>query len=150
MANRSVPEPPYEYRHRLPIQIRFNDVDMLGHVNNTMYLQYLDLGKSDYFLQFSENGHLDKLSLGVVIANINIDFHAPTMMHEEIEVRTAVAEIGHKSIVLDQRIVNLVTGEVKALAKTTMVCFNTETGETQEVSTEWLERISVYEGRTFL
>ena len=33
---------------RLPIQIRFNDVDRLGHVNNNSYFSYYDLGKEEY------------------------------------------------------------------------------------------------------
>jgi len=30
------------YRHVLPLQIRFNDVDKFGHVNNTVYFQFYD------------------------------------------------------------------------------------------------------------
>ena len=34
--------------HRLPVQIRFNDVDRYGHVNNNAYFAYYDLGKQEY------------------------------------------------------------------------------------------------------
>ena len=34
-----------KFYHRLPIQIRFNDVDRYGHVNNNAYFAYYDLGK---------------------------------------------------------------------------------------------------------
>ena len=33
-----------KFYHRLPIQIRFNDVDRYGHVNNNAYFAYYDLG----------------------------------------------------------------------------------------------------------
>ena len=36
------------YYHSLPIQIRFNDVDRYGHVNNNSYFAYYDLGKEEY------------------------------------------------------------------------------------------------------
>ena len=36
------------YRHVLPLQIRFNDVDKFGHVNNTVYFQFYDTAKTDY------------------------------------------------------------------------------------------------------
>ena len=32
----------------VPLQIRFNDVDKFGHVNNTIYFQFYDSGKTDY------------------------------------------------------------------------------------------------------
>ena len=35
---------------RTPIQIRFNDIDILGHVNNVMFGHYCDVARSDYFL----------------------------------------------------------------------------------------------------
>ena len=38
-----------KFRHTLPIQLRFNDVDKFGHVNNTVYFSFYDLGKTEYF-----------------------------------------------------------------------------------------------------
>ena len=35
--------------HRTDIQIRFNDVDQMGHVNNAVIMEYLDLGKDAFF-----------------------------------------------------------------------------------------------------
>ena len=37
-----------EFRNVVPLQIRFNDVDKFGHVNNTIYFQFYDSGKTDY------------------------------------------------------------------------------------------------------
>ena len=34
------------FHHTLPIQLRFNDVDKFGHVNNTVYFSFYDLGKT--------------------------------------------------------------------------------------------------------
>ena len=38
-----------QFNHTLPIQLRFNDVDKFGHVNNTVYFSFYDLGKTEYF-----------------------------------------------------------------------------------------------------
>ena len=37
------------FHHRTPLQLRFNDVDVLGHVNNTVYFSFYDTGKAIYF-----------------------------------------------------------------------------------------------------
>ena len=34
------------FRHTLPLQLRFNDIDLLGHVNNSVYFSFYDLGLS--------------------------------------------------------------------------------------------------------
>ena len=33
------------FKHTLPVQLRFNDIDALGHVNNSIYFTFYDLGK---------------------------------------------------------------------------------------------------------
>ncbi len=38
-----------EYHHSMSIQLRWMDADAFGHVNNTMYFQYYDTAKMDYF-----------------------------------------------------------------------------------------------------
>ncbi|MDE6310695.1 MAG: acyl-CoA thioesterase [Muribaculaceae bacterium] len=149
MSSHNAPEAPYEFHHFLPVQIRFNDIDVLGHLNNAIYLQFMDLGKTGYFRQFMDGGRFNWDTLGLVIANINIDFLAPSFIHEDLQVMTAVASIGNKSLVLDQRVASITTGEVKAVAKVTMVCYNTRTGSTETISDEWRHKISVYEGRKF-
>ena len=38
------------YRHRMPAQLRFSDVDTFGHVNNSVYFSLFDMGKTQYFI----------------------------------------------------------------------------------------------------
>lgn len=52
--NPRVPAPTQPFRTVLPLQIRFNDIDLLGHVNNEMYFAYMDLGKMRYFQEMMD------------------------------------------------------------------------------------------------
>lgn len=140
--------PAYEYKHRTPVQIRFNDIDVLGHLNNSIYMQFMDLGKAAYFSGMLPEG-FNWDNVGLVIANINIDFLAPSYLEDNLEVLTAVESISRKSLVLDQRVINSSTGQVKSAAKVTMVCVNPKTHRTEEISQEWRDRISAFEGREF-
>ena len=36
------------YRHVMPVQIRFSDVDQYGHMNNSSYFSIYDLAKTSY------------------------------------------------------------------------------------------------------
>ena len=57
-----------KFRHTLPIQLRFNDVDKFGHVNNTVYFSFYDLGKTEYFASVCSPGGLGEgveLSLSI-------------------------------------------------------------------------------------
>ncbi|MDE6654960.1 MAG: acyl-CoA thioesterase, partial [Muribaculaceae bacterium] len=37
-----------KFHDSVDIQMRFKDVDLFGHVNNTVYFEYMDLGKVHY------------------------------------------------------------------------------------------------------
>ena len=43
--NPRVPEASQPYRHITPVQLRFNDIDMLGHINNNAYLEFMAWAK---------------------------------------------------------------------------------------------------------
>ena len=38
------------FRHELPAQLRWSDVDQFGHVNNNVYFALYDMCKTRYFL----------------------------------------------------------------------------------------------------
>ena len=69
------PDPKHPLRHITPVQIRFNDIDMLGHLNNSIYMQFMDLAKAAYFAQFMEGGRFDWGEVTLVIANLRVPMH---------------------------------------------------------------------------
>lgn len=132
------------YNHRLPIQIRFNDVDQYGHVNNNAYFSYYDLGKEDYLRNVL---HVDyrKQNIVPVIANINADFFIPIFYGDPIVVETRVCHIGQKSFTLEQRAINERTGVEMCHCKTVMVCFSLVDQAAAELPKGYREAIHCFE-----
>ena len=134
------------FKHTIPIQLRFNDFDALGHVNNSVYFSFYDLGKTDYFRNVIPEMTTDQ-HVGVVIANIQVNFLLPVYPQENVAVQTAVTEIGHKSFKLLQQLIDLDTNEVKCICNTVMVGFDAQTKTTRKITKEWRKAINQYEGR---
>ncbi|RLT75557.1 acyl-CoA thioesterase [bacterium J10(2018)] len=145
-ANPRVPAPQFPFRHMLPLQMRFNDFDMLGHLNNAVYIQFFDLGKSSYFQDVLPQA-VDWKHINIVVVNINCDYYAPTYIHESVAVVTTVTRMGEKSFSLEQRIVNTATGEVKCVARTVMAGIDLTTGKSAPIAEEWIEALQRYERR---
>ena len=133
------------FHHILPIQLRFNDVDQFGHVNNTVYFSFYDLGKTDYFQTVCP--HVDWGRDGVVVVHIETDFLAQIRATEPIAVETAVTAIGTKSFELLQRAINTQTGEIKCICRSVMVAFDLLQRESKPLDEEWIEAICRFEGR---
>ena len=144
--NPRVPAPEFPFHHQLPLQMRFNDIDVLGHVNNNAYLSYMDLGKAAYFTAVMPDG-FDIRNVGLVIVNLNCDYVAESYMHEQLEVLTQTTTIGEKSLRMEQRVVNATTGQVKCIARTIMAGFDPKTRQSAPISDEWRNALSAFEQR---
>lgn len=145
-TNPRVPVPEYPFRHITPVQFRFNDFDMLGHLNNAVYVTLFDLGKSRYFTDIMPKG-VDWKRINIVVVNINCDFFAPTYISEPVAVLTQVTDISERSFKMQQRVVNVDTGEVKCVGTTIMAGFNPATAQGAAISLEWINALCAYEGR---
>lgn len=115
-----------EFKHILPLQIRFNDIDILGHLNNTVYFGFFDTGKA-YFFEDILEGRMDWKKVDTVIANVDCAYVKPIYFGEKIEVRTRCAGIHEKSFRIQQVIVETEKQELKAAAETVMVSFDAKT-----------------------
>lgn len=133
-----------KFNHITVIQLRFNDFDALGHVNNSVYFSFFDLGKTTYFEQVLPDVSISK-EVGVVIANIQVSFLLPVYPGENVAVETAVVEIGNKSFKLLQHLIDLDTNEVKCICHTVMVCFDAKTKSSCQIADKWRKAMADFE-----
>ena len=79
----------FQFKHEIPVQIRFSDVDQYGHMNNSVYFSLYDLAKTSYFRDVFGAEECNKFS--VVVVNINADFLAPVFFSDELVIETTVS-----------------------------------------------------------
>lgn len=143
-SNPRIPPTGGPYRHYLPLQIRFTDIDMLGHLNNAVFVNFFDLGKTHYFATIL-GGPLQWETISLVIVNIECSFFTPVYFTDSIEVFTKTVEIGERSVRMDQRIVNTATGETHATCRTILAGFDVKNRCGAPVSDEWRRMILDFE-----
>lgn len=125
-----------EFEHSVDLQIRFNDIDILGHLNNTVYFSFYDTGKA-YFFQHIMKGKMDWRKVETVIANVDCAYISSIYFGEEISVYTRCAGVYDKSFLLQQVIVEKNTGEIKSAAETVMVSFDPVAKRSMPVPDHW-------------
>ncbi len=135
-----------KFRHALPVQIRFNDVDQYGHMNNSSYFSLYDLAKTSYMRDVF--GNKDWHHMGIVVANINADFLAPVFFSDDLIIETTVIHLGHKSFTLLQRAINKASGVLKCQCRTVMVGYDVATKEPVELPADFKQAVCDYEGKS--
>ncbi len=84
------------------VQIRFGDIDRLGHVNNAVYAQFFDIGRVEFLQHYMPGLRFDGRTL--VLVHLETDFIRPVFEHDRIAVETFLERIGGKSVTMMQEI----------------------------------------------
>ena len=133
-------------KHSVDIQLRFNDTDALGHVNNSTYFSFYDLGKSEYFRTVRGSSIFEQ-DIDIVVAHAEVDFIEPVFLTDQIAVQTEVNRMGNKSFSLQQQIIDLKTNNIKCKCTTVMVGYDFHAKRTIPISEQWRKCIAEYEAR---
>lgn len=88
--------------HEIKLQLRYRDIDSLGHVNNAVFLSYFELGRIGLFRLNSDDYQID--SINFVIAHLEIDFLKPLHLFDDVKLRTRIVRIGRTSFTFDHEI----------------------------------------------
>ena len=129
--------------HITPIQLRFNDIDQMGHVNNAVIMEFFDLGKSEYFTAIGlppEEGEFT-----VMVVHVEVDFQRQIRYHDKIHVTTTVDHFGKKSLAMKQQVINTDTCLPCATCRTVLSGFSRKTLQSELIPDTIKERILRYD-----
>jgi acyl-CoA thioester hydrolase len=133
-------------RHLTPLQVRFRDTDAFGHVNNAVFLTFLELARIRYLLDILEPDEtFDRLPL--ILARVELDFRSPIQFGEDVEVATQVDRIGRSSIAMSHRMTAGADHRLVGEAQSVLVTYDYAIARPMPVPDEWRRRIGEYEGR---
>lgn len=130
-ANLSQPQ-----THRTDIQVRFNDTDALGHLNNTSYALYAEQGRVDFLDQFRNEG------VYLILAHISLDFLQQVRFRDAVYVLTRIAKVGRTSVTLAQEIYSNDT--LAARSRSVVVMFDYRTQKPVSVPDEVRAQLGPY------
>jgi acyl-CoA thioester hydrolase len=114
------------YRYVRPVELRFRDLDAVGHVNNVVYLTYMESARIQWWIDVT--GHRDFRNFGMILARTEIDYKAPASWGDRLEVGVRCASMRRSSFVLEFRVAEPDGGRVFAEARKVLVHYDYEAG----------------------
>lgn len=101
------------------VRVRSYELDSFGHVNNAVYLNYLEEARSEYLRQVGLSFHdFARLGVHLVIAEAQIRYLAPAFYGEEIEIVGAFSEVRAASVTITYTLTERTSGRRVATAQT--------------------------------
>jgi acyl-CoA thioester hydrolase len=133
-----------EFTTEVELPVRYRDIDSLGHVNNAVYVTYLEQARVEYIREVFATTALDP---GFVVAHVGVDYERPIELDDRVVVALGVSDVGTASVTMDYEI--RADGDIAATAETVIVAVDDGTGEPTDIPDTWRERIAAHEGRPF-
>lgn len=106
------------------VKVRVTDLDFLGHVNNAVYMQYLECGREEWYREagITYNQQAER-GISTVVVHAGINYRKEARQGERLSIKTKPLRRGKKSFSFYQEILNE-HGEIVIDATVTEVCFD--------------------------
>jgi acyl-CoA thioester hydrolase len=123
--------PPDVRQHTLAIRVRYPEVDAMGYLHHSRYLQYFEMGRVELLRTLGRSyADLEREGVFFVVVKVEVRYKAPARYDEELTLNTRVVKQTHVRI---DHAYELRRGEtLLAEASTTIACVNRE-GQLREV-----------------
>jgi acyl-CoA thioester hydrolase len=112
--------------------VRFRDLDGMGHVNNAVFLTYMESARIAYLEALGAGSNPQA---GLILARIEVDFRSPISLGERVEVGVRPSRLGTKSFELEYEV--RANGRLAADARSVLVGYDYGRGVSVEIPAEW-------------
>jgi acyl-CoA thioester hydrolase len=123
-----------------PVDIRFSDLDAMGHVNNAVYFTYFEEGRKNLFFKHLATG--ERPSFNFILAKASCNYKVPLLLEDKAVMEVWVGDIGRKSFTFAYRIRDAAnTGKVFADGDTVMVSYDYKENKSVEIPPDMREKL---------
>jgi len=156
------------YRFSHEVEAVFGDLDAMGHVNNVVYLKWLETARIAYWIHVTGQKTHDGLPkpggathepgpgvmsgalIDMILARTEIDYRSPVSYGEKLDVFVRTALIKRSSLVLEYAIQGKSDERIVADAKTVIVCYDYVSMRSKPVSEALRNAILAVDPRTHI
>jgi acyl-CoA thioester hydrolase len=127
---------------------RFRDTDAMGHINNAVYITYLEVARQAYWRAL--DGSQDYGNVPFILASVTCDFRAEALMHEVLEIGIRCDWIGSKSFGFSYQIRERASQRLVVEARSVQVCYDYARKQSMAMSDALRARLEAFEGRKLI
>ena len=134
---------PEHFRFRHPVEVRFRDLDPMGHAHHSLPLIYFEEARAAYWRDVA--GQAGLTGIGYIMGEVSVRYHARIHFPQRLEVLARVSRLGGKSWSMQYQLRGA-GGELLASGESTQVMYDYAAGASTPISDEVRERIRRFEG----
>ncbi len=125
---------------------RFRDSDAMGHINNAVYVTYIEVARQEYWLNLT--GDANYRNVPFILAHVTIDFRSEALIDETLEIGIRCAWVGGKSFAFTYEIRERETQRLVVEATSVQVCYDYTAKHSIPVPEDLRRKLEAFEGRS--
>ncbi len=125
--------------HNTTLRVRFGETDMAGHVNNAVYLSYLEEAR----IQFLQEA-LGLKSVPLILASAHLDFVSQVFFPDVIRIESGLCRLGRSSFDIVHNIYREPSDQLALRSLATVVHFDYEKQASAPIPEEWRQKLEPY------
>lgn len=130
-------------KFKIPIQVRFRDLDAMGHVNNAVYFSYFEVGRLEFFKQILKAK--TSMDFPFILAKCEANYFLPIEINSpEINLQMWAGDFGKKSFKFFYEIVSNNEKIKFADGLSIQVFYDYQSKKTVEIPDTFKEKIRDY------
>jgi acyl-CoA thioester hydrolase len=133
------------YPVHLDIPVAWGEMDAFGHVNNVVYIRYLESARIAYIRALDLPEFLGQSGIGPILAAIHCRYKAPVVFPDTLTVGTRVRDVGHDRFTVQHAIASHAQQRIVAEGEGVVVCYDYRAGRKAPVPDVLRERIAAME-----
>jgi acyl-CoA thioester hydrolase len=140
----SRPEPG-SFRFRWPVEVRFRDLDPMGHAHHSLPLICFEEARAAYWREVVGRPNATVEDIDYIMAEVRIRYHGRIRFPGRVLVGARVARLGEKSWTMEYELRDD-AGELLAGGTTVQVMYDYGAERSKVIAPEVRERIERFEG----
>jgi len=136
-------KPAEGYSLVVPIEVRFKDIDMMGHVNNAVYLTYFENARAAYWRALGAwTGRPERT---YVLAQAECDYRSPATLDDDLGCHIRVTRLGSSSFAFQYLLRDETTGRTIVEGRSVQVMYDYDRGKPRPIDDDLRNRIRRFE-----
>jgi len=145
---------PGSFRYRRSVEVRFGDTDAMGHVNNAVFLTYVELARAGYYRAATGS----RVGIGAterdqafILADARLTFRSPAFFGEFLTVEVRTAHVGTRSFTTEFRLTApdspYGASRLVVVASSVQVGYDYDAGRVEPIRADLVTALEAFEGR---
>lgn len=133
------------FKFKTEIDVRWGDMDAFQHVNNTVYVRWVEVARTEYIINHIIQDGMKTHNPGPILARTDIRYVFPVTFPDRVTVGFKVATIEDDRLICECKIFSQRHERLSAIAYNTIMAYDFDKLRKADIPVDWIMHIQDFE-----